>query len=64
MNIAITAGLQLMPPGFAAGLSAWSREYGTPGSATWGWWLRTSWPTVPSGWTQPPTHWPPPRWAR
>ena len=35
MNIAITAGLQLMPPGFAAGLSAWSREYGTPGSATW-----------------------------
>lgn len=35
MNIAITDGLQLMPPGFAAGLSAWSREYGTPGSATW-----------------------------
>ncbi|MFD1796204.1 right-handed parallel beta-helix repeat-containing protein [Paracoccus aurantiacus] len=35
MNIAITDGLQLMPPSFAAGLSAWSREYGTPGSATW-----------------------------
>ncbi|MFV0292872.1 MAG: glycosyl hydrolase family 28-related protein [Paracoccus sp. (in: a-proteobacteria)] len=35
MNIAITNGLQLMPPSFAAGLSAWSREYGTPGSATW-----------------------------
>ncbi|MRX51258.1 right-handed parallel beta-helix repeat-containing protein [Paracoccus sp. S-4012] len=35
MNIAITEGLQLDPPGFAAGLSAWSRENGTPGSATW-----------------------------
>ena len=35
MNIAITGGLQLMPPSFAAGLSVWSREYGTPGSATW-----------------------------
>lgn len=35
MNIAITDGIQLMPPSFAAGLSAWSREYGTPGSATW-----------------------------
>lgn len=35
MNIAITDGLQLMPPSFAAGLAAWSREYGTPGSATW-----------------------------
>lgn len=35
MNIAITDGLQLSPPGFAAGLSAWSREFGTPGSATW-----------------------------
>ena len=35
MNIAITAGVQLMPPSFAAGLSVWSREYGTPGSATW-----------------------------
>ena len=35
MNIAITDGLQLAPPGFAAGLSAWSREEGTPGSATW-----------------------------
>ncbi len=35
MNIAITNGVQLMPPSFAAGLGAWSREYGTPGSATW-----------------------------
>ncbi|MDO5605060.1 MAG: glycosyl hydrolase family 28-related protein [Paracoccus sp. (in: a-proteobacteria)] len=35
MNIAITDGLQLSPPSFAAGLAAWSRENGTPGSATW-----------------------------
>lgn len=35
MNIAITNGVKLMPPSFAAGLSVWSREYGTPGSATW-----------------------------
>lgn len=35
MNIAITKGVQLMPPSFAAGLAAWSREDGTPGSATW-----------------------------
>ncbi|MCF3974572.1 glycoside hydrolase family 55 protein [Paracoccus salsus] len=35
MNIAITNGLLLMPPAFRAGLSAWSRSDGTPGSATW-----------------------------
>ena len=35
MNIAITDGLQLMPPGFGAGLSVWSSEDGTPGSASW-----------------------------
>lgn len=35
MNIAITNGVRLMPPSFAAGLSAWSREHGTPGSSTW-----------------------------
>ncbi|WBU62689.1 glycosyl hydrolase family 28-related protein [Paracoccus aerodenitrificans] len=35
MNIAITNGGPLSPPSFAAGLSAWSREHGTPGSATW-----------------------------
>lgn len=35
MNIAITDGLILDPPGFAAGLGVWSREHGTPGSATW-----------------------------
>lgn len=35
MNIAITEGLQLDPPGFSAGLGVWSRENGTPGSATW-----------------------------
>lgn len=35
MNKAITDGLLLTPPGFAAGLGAWSREDGTPGSATW-----------------------------
>lgn len=35
MNIAITNGLLLMPPGFHAGLSAWSSGHGTPGSPTW-----------------------------
>ncbi|MBU3029319.1 glycoside hydrolase family 55 protein [Paracoccus marinaquae] len=35
MNIAITNGLLLMPPAFRAGLNAWSRTNGTPGSATW-----------------------------
>ncbi|TRW97762.1 right-handed parallel beta-helix repeat-containing protein [Paracoccus sp. M683] len=35
MNIAITDGLQLMPPAFRAGLSVWSSGDGTPGSATW-----------------------------
>ncbi|WBU51997.1 glycosyl hydrolase family 28-related protein [Paracoccus sp. SCSIO 75233] len=33
MNIAATD--LLSPPSFAAGLSQWSREYGTPGSAVW-----------------------------
>lgn len=35
MNIAITAGLQLMPPGFSAGLNAWSRSNGLSGEPTW-----------------------------
>jgi hypothetical protein len=35
MNKAITDGLVLMPPPFANGLSVWSRENGTPGSATY-----------------------------
>lgn len=35
MNIAITAGLQLMPPGFAGGLKAWSRANGLSGEPTW-----------------------------
>lgn len=35
MNIAITNGLLLMPPAFRAGLNAWSRTDGTPGSPTW-----------------------------
>ncbi|MDO5641633.1 MAG: glycosyl hydrolase family 28-related protein [Paracoccus sp. (in: a-proteobacteria)] len=35
MNIAITTGTLLMPPPFADGLTAWSREFGTPGSASW-----------------------------
>ncbi|WP_304615427.1 glycosyl hydrolase family 28-related protein [Paracoccus sp. (in: a-proteobacteria)] len=35
MNIAITNGLLLMPPAFRAGLAAWSRGNGTPGSPTW-----------------------------
>ena len=35
MNKAITDGLVLMPLPFSAGLSQWSREDGTPGSATY-----------------------------
>lgn len=35
MNMAITDGLALMPPPFSAGLNQWSREDGTPGTATW-----------------------------
>jgi hypothetical protein len=35
MNKAITDGLVLMPPPFANGLGVWSREDGTPGSATY-----------------------------
>lgn len=35
MNIAITNGLLLMPPAFRAGLSAWSRTTGAPGTPTW-----------------------------
>lgn len=35
MNKAITDGLVLMPPAFAAGLDVWSSEDGTPGSATY-----------------------------
>jgi Pectate lyase superfamily protein len=35
MNIAITEGLDLMPPPFTDGLDAWSSEDGTPGSATY-----------------------------
>ncbi|HEY0213249.1 MAG TPA: glycosyl hydrolase family 28-related protein [Paenirhodobacter sp.] len=35
MNMAITNGLVLMPPAFEAGLGVWSREDGTPGSATY-----------------------------
>ncbi|MFN3274885.1 MAG: glycosyl hydrolase family 28-related protein [Paracoccus sp. (in: a-proteobacteria)] len=35
MNIAITNGLLLTPPAFHAGLAAWSRSNGTPGSPTW-----------------------------
>lgn len=35
MNKAITDGLVLMPPSFANGLGVWSRENGTPGSATY-----------------------------
>ncbi|HSF64844.1 MAG TPA: right-handed parallel beta-helix repeat-containing protein [Paracoccaceae bacterium] len=35
MNKAITDGLVLMPPPFAAGLALWSREDGTPGQASW-----------------------------
>jgi hypothetical protein len=35
MNKAITDGLVLMPPPFAAGLGVWSSGNGTPGSDTW-----------------------------
>ena len=35
MNKAITDGLVLMPPPFAAGLSVWSNQDGTPGSETY-----------------------------
>ena len=35
MNKAITDGLVLMPPPFSAGLGVWSREDGTPGTATY-----------------------------
>lgn len=35
MNIAITNGLLLMPPAFRAGLGAWSRTTGAPGTPTW-----------------------------
>lgn len=35
MNKAITDGLVLMPPAFSAGLSLWSREDGTPASASY-----------------------------
>jgi Pectate lyase superfamily protein len=35
MNKAITDGLVLMPPPFSAGLSQWSREDGTPASASY-----------------------------
>ena len=35
MNKAITDGLLLMPPGFAAGLNVWSSGDGTPGSTTY-----------------------------
>jgi hypothetical protein len=35
MNQVITDGLVLMPPAFSAGLGAWSRQDGTPGTDTW-----------------------------
>ena len=35
MNKAITDGLVLAPPAFAAGLTVWSSEDGTPGSVTY-----------------------------
>ena len=35
MNKAITDGLALMPPAFAAGLNLWSREDGLAGQGTW-----------------------------
>ena len=35
MNIAVTAGLQLMPPGFSAGLYNWSRANGVANDLTW-----------------------------
>ncbi|GAB1362059.1 hypothetical protein MASR1M32_12950 [Rhodobacter sp.] len=35
MNKAITEGLVLMPPAFAAGLNLWSSNNGRPGDASW-----------------------------
>ncbi|HMO08111.1 MAG TPA: glycosyl hydrolase family 28-related protein [Paracoccaceae bacterium] len=35
MNVAVTDGLLLMPPPFSANLGLWSRENGTPGSASY-----------------------------
>ena len=35
MNKAITDGLVLMPPPFAAGLNLWSREDGLPGQGSY-----------------------------
>jgi hypothetical protein len=35
MNVAVTDGIVLMPPPFSADLSLWSREDGTPGSASY-----------------------------
>ena len=35
MNVAITDGLQLMPPAFSDGLENWSSEDGRPGDADW-----------------------------
>ncbi|GGW27900.1 hypothetical protein GCM10011452_15610 [Gemmobacter lanyuensis] len=35
MNMAITDGLMLMPPPFAAGLTQWSRADGTPGTTSY-----------------------------
>ncbi|WP_339112162.1 glycosyl hydrolase family 28-related protein [Thioclava sp. GXIMD2076] len=35
MNVAITEGLDLMPPAFSEGLDVWSSENGTSGSATY-----------------------------
>ncbi len=35
MNKAITDGIVFMPPAFAGGLDVWSKEDGTPGSATY-----------------------------
>ena len=35
MNVAITDGLQLMPPAFAEGLGNWSSENGRPGDKDW-----------------------------
>jgi len=35
MNKAITDGIVFMPPPFSAGLDVWSKEEGTPGSATY-----------------------------
>lgn len=35
MNMAVTAGLALMPPSFSAGLDVWSQTTGRPGTATY-----------------------------